>query len=169
MTIPAGQTKTVSIDIDCSDLWYWDTEQNRITFDQGTYTFEVGASSRDIRGSVNAVMKGQLKQTLETVVVESNRMILNPGESAESRLSATLLDDSFVAIENTEVVYKTTNPSVVTVDQNGMITAHVAVFRNCFVTYNGTTASDSYPVVVPDLTPATISVNGIPLQSFNRR
>lgn len=169
VTIPAGQTKTVSIDIDCSDLWYWDTEQNRITFDQGTYTFEVGASSRDIRGSVNAVMKGQLKQTLETVVVESNRMILNPGESAESRLSATLLDDSFVAIENTEVIYKTTNPSVVTVDQNGMITAHKPGVASVIasVTYNGTTASDSYPVkVVPDLTPATISVNGIPLQSF---
>ena len=34
VTIPAGQTKTVSIDIDCSDLWFWDSENNRITFDR---------------------------------------------------------------------------------------------------------------------------------------
>ncbi len=26
VTIPAGQTKTVSIDVDCADLWFWDTK-----------------------------------------------------------------------------------------------------------------------------------------------
>ena len=27
VTIPAGQTKTVSIDIDCADLWFWDIKE----------------------------------------------------------------------------------------------------------------------------------------------
>jgi len=170
VTIPAGQTRTVSIDIDCADLWYWDEEHNRITFDQGTYTFEVGASSRDIRGIVEAVMKGQFKPTLETVVAEADQMILQPGASAQTRLSATLLDDSFIAINATHIVYKSNNPSVVSVDQNGKITAHRSGVASVFasVTYHGTTVSDSYPVkVVPNLTPAVISINGAPLQAFN--
>lgn len=170
VTIPAGQTKTVSIDIDCADLWYWDENQNRITFDQGTYTFEIGASSKEIRGTVEAVMKGQFKATLETVVAETDQMILQPGETAQTRVSATLLDDSFIAPENTHFVYKSNNPSVVSVDQNGKITAHRSGVASVFasVTYNGTTVSDSYPVkVVPDLSPAAISVNSTPLQAFN--
>lgn len=170
VTIPAGQTRTVSIEIDCADLWYWDAEQNRVTFDQGVYTFEVGASSRDIRGSVEAMMQGQFKPTLETVVAESDKMILQPGETAETRLSATLLDDSFIAIEETQVVYKSSNPSVVNVDKNGTVTALQPGVASIFayVTYSGTTASDSYPVkVVPDLTPLSISVNRKPLPTFN--
>ncbi len=170
VTIPAGQTKTVSIDIDCSDLWYWDAEQNRIVFDQGLYTFEVGASSRDIRGSVEAMMQGQLKPTLETVVAESDKIILKQGETAQTSISATLLDDSFIDIEQTTVRYKSSHPSVVSVDPKGAIRAlrpGVATIH-AHVTYNGTTASGSYPVkVVPDLTPASISVNGVPLQGFD--
>jgi hypothetical protein len=170
VTIPAGQTKRVNIEIDCADLWYWDEEDQRITFDQGMYTFQVGASSRDIRGSVEAMMQGQFKPTLETVVAESDKMILQPGETAETRLSATLLDDSFIAIEETQVVYKSSNPSVVNVDKNGTVTALQPGVASIFayVTYSGTTASDSYPVkVVPDLTPLSISVNRKPLPTFN--
>jgi len=35
VTIPAGQTKTVSIDIDCSDLWFWDTETRELLLIRG--------------------------------------------------------------------------------------------------------------------------------------
>lgn len=170
VTIPAGQTRTVSIDIDCADLWYWDEVNNSITFEQGTYTFEIGASSRDIRGSVEAVMEGQFRATLETVVAESDKMILQPGETAQTRLSATLKDDSFVAPDQLQIRYKSNDPSVVSVDGDGKITAHRAGVASIFAyaTYNGTTASDSYPVkVIPDLTPASIKVNGKPLKVFD--
>ena len=37
-----------------------------------------------------------------------------------------------------------------------------------YVTYNGTTVSDSFPIkVIPDLTPASISVNGTLLHEFD--
>ena len=170
VTIPAGQTKTVSIDIDCADLWYWNDEQNRITFDQGVYTFEIGSSSKEIKGSVQAVMKGQFKATLETVVAETDKMILQPGETAQTRLSATLLDDSFITTDVAYIVYTSNDPSVVSVEQQGKITAHrsgVAAIT-ASMTYNGTTVSDSFPIkVIPDLTPASISVNGTPLKAFN--
>ena len=170
VTIPAGQTKTVSIEIDCADLWYWDEEQNRISFDQGVYTFEIGASSKEIRGTVEAVMKGQFMPTLETVVAETDKMILQPGETAQTRLSATLLDDSFIATKEAHIIYKSNNPSVVSVDQNGKMTAHRSGVASitAYMTYNGSTASDSFPIkVTPDLTPASITVNGAPLQAFN--
>ena len=170
VTIPAGQTKTVSIDIDCSDLWYWDEKSNNLVFDQGTYTFEIGASSKNIKGTVEAVMKGQFDTTLETVVAESDKMILQIGETAQTSVSANLINDSFISTDETYILYKSNDPSVVSVDQNGEITAHRSGVATIFayVTYNGTTVSDSFPIkVIPDLTPASISVNGTLLQGFD--
>ena len=68
VTIPAGQTKTVNIDIDCADLWFWDMDKNKITYDQGKYVFEIGSSSKDIRGSVTATMNGKFIPVLKTVL-----------------------------------------------------------------------------------------------------
>ncbi len=170
VTIPAGQTQTVSIDINCSDLWFWDERNNKISFDQGIYTFEVGASSLDIKGTVEAVMEGQFKETPETVVAESDKIILVPGETTQTRLSVTLLDDSFIDIEKTNVVYKSNNPSVVKIDQNGLITALQPGLASIFayVTYNGVTVSDNFPIkIIPDLTPASITVNGTPINGFD--
>ncbi len=168
VTIPAGQTQTVTIDIDCADLWYWDERSKRNSFDQGIYTFEVGASSRDIRGVVEAEMKGQFRETLETVVADADKMILQPERGHNQRV-ATLKDDSFVAPAQLHIRYKSNNPAVAAVDQHGTIRAlqpGVATIE-AYVNYNGTTASDSYPIkVIPDLTPALISVNGQSLPAF---
>lgn len=76
VTIPCGQSKTVSIEIDCADLWFWDAENDKITFDQGKYIFEIGASSKDIRGNVEATMSGAYKPVLTTVVAESDLSVL---------------------------------------------------------------------------------------------
>ena len=35
VTVPIGQTKTVSVDIDCNDLWFWDMEADKISYDAG--------------------------------------------------------------------------------------------------------------------------------------
>jgi beta-glucosidase len=169
ITIPAGQTHTVSIDIDCSDLWYWDENNKRITFDQGNYIFEIGASSRDIKGYVVAEMKGQFLETVETVVAEAEKMILKPGEKTKTLVSATLKDDSFVDPNQLQIRYESNNPSVAEVDQYGTIMAlqpGVATIT-AYVTHNGISASDSYPVkVTPDLRPVSIMVNGKPLAQF---
>ncbi|NLK48737.1 MAG: carbohydrate-binding protein [Bacteroidales bacterium] len=169
VTIPAGQTKTVSVPIDCADLWYWDAEEKRIKFDQGTYLFEIGASSQDIRGKVHAVMEGQLPLKLKTVVAESDKLILKSGEIAQTALSASLLDDSFIDIKQASVVYKTNNPSVATVDKDGKVSAVGPGVASVFaeVTYKGSTASSSFPIkVIPDLTPAAIQINGVALKEF---
>lgn len=168
--IPAGQTQVVSIEIDCGDLWYWDEKEGRVLFDQGIYTFEVGSSSQDIKGSVNALMRGQFIPTLKTVVAESDKIILQAGETDRVHLSAVLQDDRFIDPSEADVVYRSNNPSVVQVDENGTITALSPGLASIFasLSYNKSTKTDSFPLkVTADLSPSWITVNGRPVEGFH--
>jgi beta-glucosidase len=170
VSIPAGQLKTVSIDIDCEDLWFWDSEKNRITFDPGRYVFEIGASSRDIRGQVEASMSGEYVPVLKTVVAETDKVVFRPGDWVKTSVTAAMSDDSFYDIDKATVTYKSSNPSVVSVDQSGKATAAGVGIAQIFayVTIDGTTVSDSYPLkVMPDLSPEFISVGGKNIKGFD--
>jgi beta-glucosidase len=170
VTIPAEQTRTVSIDINCPDLWFWDPENDRITFDQGRYVFEIGSSSKDIRGQVEATMSGSFKSVLKTVVAECGKVVLSPGNTVQTSVTAAMSDDSFYNIKDAKVTYKSNNPAVASVDEKGFVTANGVGTASIFayVTIDGKTVSDSYPLkVMPDLKPASISVNGKKLSGFN--
>jgi beta-glucosidase len=170
VTIAAGQTKTVSIDIDCADLWFWDTRNKRITFDQGKYIFEIGASSKDIRGQVEANMNGAYTPVLKTVVAECGKVVMRPGNTAQTSVTAAMSDDSFFNIKNAQITYKSNNPEVASVDNKGIVTAKgvgtVSIIAS--VTVNGKTLSNSYPLkVMPDVKPSTITVGGKNVTGFN--
>lgn len=170
VTIPSGQTKTVSIDIDCADLWFWDAKNKRIMFDQGKYAFEIGASSKDIKGEVTATMNGTYKSVLSTVVVEGDKTVLRPGNTAQTSVSATMSDDSFYDVKKATVVYKSNNPSVASVDSKGLVTAVAAGVATITgsVTVDGVTVSNSYPVkVMPDLTLKSLKINGKDVPGFS--
>ena len=162
VTIPAGQTKTVCIDIDCADLWFWDMDKNRITFDQGKYLFEIGSSSKDIRGSVTATMNGKFMPLLKTVVADCGTIILRNGTSYQTSVTAAMTDDSFSDISKAKVAYTTNNSAVATVDGKGVVTAKgvgVATIT-ASVTIGDKTESGSFPVkIMPNLSPASITVN----------
>lgn len=172
VTIPKGQVERVHIDIDCEDLWFWDADNNKITFDKGKYIFEIGASSQDIKGEVEATMKGEFKPELINVVAESNnKIVLKPGDVTNTNVSAAMSDDSFYDIKKASIAYRSNNPSVVSVDKNGKVTATGVGVASVFadVTIDGKTVSDSYSVkVMPDLTPKSISVNGKTISGFNK-
>ena len=171
VTIPQGQTKTVSIDIDCADLWFWDTKNERIMFDQGKYIFEIGASSKDIRGQVEARMSGFYNPVLETVIAECGKVVLKPGNTVQTSVTASMSDDSFYNIKEANVTYKSNNPAVASVDEKGLVTAKGAGTASIFayVTVNGKTVSNSYPLkVMPDLSPKSITVNGKKIEGFNK-
>ena len=171
LTIPQGQTKTVSIDIDCADLWFWDTTNKKMMYDQGKYVFEMGASSRDIKGKVEATMSGSYTPVVETVVANCEKVVLKPGNTVQTSVSASMSDDSFINIKNAKVTYTSTNPSVATVDESGKVTATgvgiTSIFAN--VTVNGKTVSNSYPLkVMPDLTLKSITVDGKNIEGFSK-
>ncbi len=170
VTIAAGQTKTVEIGINCADLWFWDENNDRITFDQGKYVFEIGSSSKDIRGRVEATMRGTFKPELKTLVAECGKVVLRPGNTAQTSVTAAMSDDSFYNLENAKVVYKSNNPSVASVNDKGFVTANGPGTASIitYVTIDGKTLSDSYAVkVVPDLKPAGITVRGRNVNGFS--
>lgn len=166
VTIPVGQTKTVNIDIDCSDLWFWDMDTDRITYDKGRYVFEVGSSSKDIRGTVTATMNPSFVPTLKTVVAACGVSVLKVGETAATSYTACMSDDAFISLDKTKAVYRSNNDAVVSVDENGKITATgqgVATIT-VEVTVDGKTVCDTYSVkVMPDLSLASLKVAGKPV------
>ncbi len=169
VTIPAGQTTRVNIPIDCSELWFWDAEAEKISFDKGRYVFEIGASSKDIRGTVEASLTGEYKPFLKTVVAESGKVVLKSGSSVQTSVTAALSDDSFYDLKKADVKYQSNNPAVASVDNNGLVTANGVGTASitAYVTIDGKTVSDSYPVkIMPDLKLASITVNGKPVASF---
>jgi len=171
VTIPRGQTKTVSIDVDCADLWFWDTKNKRMTFDLGKYVFEIGASSKDIKGKLEATMSGSYTSVLETVVVDVDKVVLKPGNTAQTSVSASMSDDSFFNIKNAKVTYSSNNLKVASVDGSGKVTATGVGIASisAHVTVNGKTVSNSYPVkVMPDLTLKSITVDGKNIEGFNK-
>ena len=171
VTIPRGQVKTVSVDINCQDLWFWDTEKGKITFDPGRYVFETGASSRDIRGQVEAMMGGTYKPVLTTVVAECDKVVLRPGDVVQTNITAAMSDDSFYDITKALITWKSNNPAVASVDEKGKVTATGVGVASIFayVTIDGTTVSNSYPVkVMPDLNPGSVTVNGEKIPGFNK-
>ena len=163
VTIPAGQTKTVQINMNCADLWFWDMDKNKITYDQGKYVFEIGTSSKDIKGIVTATMDGKLIPVLKTVVADCGSVILKKGSSAQTKITAAMTDDSFYGSTRMKIVYTSNNSKVAEVNENGLVSAKgigVASIA-ASVTIDGHTVSSSYPIKVsPDMNPASITVNG---------
>jgi len=171
VTIPAGQTKTVSIEIDGADLWFWDIRNKKITFDLGTYVFEIGASSKDIKGQVEVAMNGTYSPVLKTVVAEGDKVVVRPGNTVQTSVTASLSDDSFLNLKDANVTYKSNNQAVASVDENGKVTATgvgVALIT-ANVTVNGKTVSNSFPLkVMPDLSPKSITIDGKNIIGFSK-
>ena len=170
LTIPVGQTKTVQIDIDCADLWFWDLNDNKITYDQGKYVFEIGTSSRDIKGSVTAAMNGKLIPVLKTVVADCGMVVLKNGTSVQTNVTAAMTDDSFYDITQAEIIYTSNNPAVAVVDDKGIVTAKGVGVATIIVqvTIHDMTKSGSFPVkILPNLRPSSITIDNKTIPGFN--
>ncbi|MDA3832421.1 MAG: glycoside hydrolase family 3 C-terminal domain-containing protein, partial [Spirochaetales bacterium] len=170
VTIPVRQTKTVDIDIDCVDLWFWDLKEDKITYDKGKYVFEIGSSSQDIKGTVSATMSGKFIPEIKTVVADCGTVVLRKGLQAQTSVTAAMTDDSFYDIGKARVVYSSNNPAVAEVDKNGKVTATgtgVATIT-ARVTIDGKTKSDGFPIkVMPNLDAASIVVNNKLVKGFS--
>lgn len=170
VTIAKGQVKTVTININCSDLWFWDMKSDKITFDQGKYVFEISSSSKNIKGTVSAIMTGEFIPDIKTVVANSDALVLKNGSTTQASVTAAMTDDSFFDISKGKIVYTTNNSSVAEVDKNGFVTARgtgVATIT-ARVTINGKTKSGSFALkITPDMKPENIIVNGKQVRGFN--
>ena len=172
VTIPRGQTRLVEIEIDCADLWFWDMENDRITYDSGKYNFEIGSSSQDIRGTVSANMNGKFTPQLKTVVSDCRVSVLEIGQTAQFITTAALTDDSFLGLDKATVKFVSSNSAVAEVSESGLLTAKgsgIATITT-IVTYNGKSVSDSYSIKVnPDLALASLKSGSKSLLKAGRK
>ncbi len=170
VTVARGHSKTVNIDIDCADLWFWDEKNDKMTFDQGKYIFEIGSSSKDIRGSVSTEMRGSFIPVIKTVVAGCGNVVMRKGFSALTEVTAAMSDDSFYDLSKAKVSFSSNNPAAATVDEKGVVTAKGVgvVTITASVTIGDKTESGSFSVkIMPDLSLSSIKVNNRNIPGFN--
>lgn len=74
-TLQPGESETLTMDIDRRDLASFVTKKSAWVGDAGTYTFKVGASSRDIKGSAS-VRIGSYTEKVHDVLKPTMKMNL---------------------------------------------------------------------------------------------
>ena len=74
-TLQPGESQTLTMNIDKGDLASFNTKQSAWVADGGTYTFKVGASSRDIKGTATLNIKGS-KQKVHNVLKPTMKLDL---------------------------------------------------------------------------------------------
>ena len=173
-SIAAGETAHFSIELDLSDLWYWDEENEKQIYDQGIYTIQVGPDSANTPLTETFTLSGSLTPELHvTTAIPSGHILdtANPEKTISTKLSASRNDQSFVNLNNSDitVTYTSEDPDVASVNGNGIVTAVSGGVTTIVasVTENGVTKSDSYPVLVRETVAAdNIFVDGVALRDF---
>ena len=74
-TLQPGESQTLTMNIDKADLASFNTKQSAWVTDKGTYTFKVGASSRDIKGTATLNIQGS-KQKVHKVLKPTMKLNL---------------------------------------------------------------------------------------------
>ncbi|WP_298459341.1 glycoside hydrolase family 3 C-terminal domain-containing protein [uncultured Cellulomonas sp.] len=154
VVVPAGQTRTVTLEVDGEDLWFWDTEDDSKTYDRGRWDLWVGPSSDASRGlSTGFTLGGQLKTGIGVVAAVPDGVVLNtatPDSVIHANLSATGKDDSFYDLDRVQVRYESSDSRVATVDRDGAVrpVGPGVVQITATVRAKGDRESTTFPVVV---------------------
>ena len=74
-SLQPGESQTLTMNIDKADLASFNTKQSAWVTDKGTYTFKVGASSRDIKGTATLSIRGS-KQKVHNVLKPTMKLNL---------------------------------------------------------------------------------------------
>ncbi|BDB59703.1 MULTISPECIES: glycoside hydrolase family 3 C-terminal domain-containing protein [Rhodococcus] len=82
-----GESQRVAVHVRRDDLAYWDTRVDAWVVEGGTYSIEIGASSRDIRQTLTADVKGDAVRIPLTMESSLGELFQNP-EAAEIVLQA---------------------------------------------------------------------------------
>ena len=154
VSVPAGETRRVELEVDATDLWFWDTTADQKSYELGRWDLWVGPSS-DASESLGSsfVLSGTLKPSIGVVAAVPDGVVLNtetPGNVIHANLSATRNDDSFYDLAKVDVEYVSSDPDVAQVDRDGTVRpvgAGVAQIT-ATVAADGDRESTTFPVVV---------------------
>ncbi len=148
--IPAGQTKTVTIELPMSDMSFWSNLKREFVVEPGSYRLEVGASSADIRLSGGLTVSGEWKAPLANVYAVAEKYCMNVGETSQIKASATLENARHLCMQYVRPAFVSSNEAVASVDECGCVTARAAgtALIKVSVTYEGRTVTRNVPVAV---------------------
>lgn len=143
-----GETKTATMKVDLADCCFWDGAKRVVP--NGTYTIEVGASSVDIKGRAQVKVTGALAKTVNVVTAKPSDVSVAVGRTMASGVVVSLKDDSFLSAGEARLAYKSSRPSVATVDAKGTVTGVAPGVATISVTatYNGSSKTATFPVAV---------------------
>lgn len=176
--LAAGEKKTVSIDLDLSDCYFWDEEAGKNVVPTGTYTIVAAASSDEEEANKltkNVTVSGALADELNVLTATPSGVSIDMADAdaaITTELTLTKKDDSFVDLdaEGLTISYATSDDKVATVDDNGKVTGVGAGVATITVTaeYNGSKVTSSYPVAVKSGVQATtLTVGGKTVENFD--
>lgn len=168
--LAVGEKKTANIELDVSDFTFWDETTEKQIVPTGEYTIQVGASSRDIKGSKKVTVTGALADEVNVLTANNSGVAVKVGGTLTTNVKATLKNDSFLDLSKATVTYTSQNTAVATVDNKGVVTgkADGVTTIEVKVVYNGKTTTTTFPVAVRGTAQASsIKVNGSAIANFD--
>jgi beta-glucosidase-like glycosyl hydrolase len=144
-----GESQHISLAVHMPDLGIWDSNAMKSVVYNGTYAFQVGASSADIRGTANVAVTGAIRPAVQEVTVQPDQVDYQVGQTldltgknpwiaddtdptqeqrnlnvkADNIVEAANNDGSFADLSKQHVSYSSSNPEVATVNAKGLVTA----------------------------------------------
>ncbi|HEV3361510.1 MAG TPA: glycoside hydrolase family 3 C-terminal domain-containing protein [Pseudonocardiaceae bacterium] len=167
-----GQSQHLTIGVSVPSVGVWDqTSMNSVVYD-GNYVFQVGASATDIKGTATVAVTGSVRPTVQEVTVQPDQVDYQVGQTldltkknpwlkddtdptqeqrnlsvtADNIVEAANSDGSFVDLSKANVNYRSSDPTVATVSDKGLVTAVGDGTATITATVNG--VSGSTPIVV---------------------
>jgi beta-glucosidase-like glycosyl hydrolase len=167
-----GQSQHITLAVPVSTLSISDSTTMKSVVYDGTYRFDVGASSADVRGTADVAVTGALRPKVRTVTVQPDQVDFQVGQTldltgknpwladdtdptqeqrnlsvtADNVVMAANSDGSFVDLSKTRVSYRSSDPRVATVNGRGLVTAVGDGAATITATVDG--VSGSTPIVV---------------------
>jgi beta-glucosidase-like glycosyl hydrolase len=176
-----GQSQKLTVSVNIPDLALWDTAHSRQTVPDGTYQFRIGTNASSFVSEQDVKVTGAPKATVQYVTVQPSSVVYQAGQSfdltgrnqwladdtkaseepdrdlsvtADGVVEAVDNDQSFVDLSTAKVKYASSDPSVASVDKNGLVRAIKNGVATITVTVDG--VSGSVPIVVQDTLTNTV-------------
>lgn len=161
VTLAAGETKTISIDVNIKNLAQYSETLEKYYMPTGKYDLWVGRNVTDKAVTDSFEMTGTLASTIKTVSSVPSGLVVKGAYSSETNttetitsvtqeLSMVMTDEQIYDLSKADIHYTSTDENIAKVDENGIISAGInegVTTITASVTINGETKTVSIPIV----------------------
>lgn len=119
----AGETKTVRFELPVSEIVFWSNREKKMIVEPGEYMVEIGKNCEELPCTEKISITGKWRPELVTVYVDSDKYVLQKGETAYLHPVATLQDTSRIFLQEENTSYQSSDEQVATVNACGKVTA----------------------------------------------